>query len=145
MTSNVSRERPERAWLGLLRVASLIAVLGGAVGSIGLMLHTGSRQRSLILIGLFTAWVLSPFVALVYAHVVSKHWSVVSRVTLFILMLILTLGSLVIYGDVALGPPRPKPASVFLVVPLASWLLIAIVIPAAARLFQRLSRRRDRA
>jgi hypothetical protein len=145
MTSNVSRERPERPWLAFLRVASLIAVLAGAVGSIGLMLHTGSRQRSLILIGLFTAWVLSPFVALVCAHVVSKQWPAVTRAMLYSMMLILTLGSLVSYGDVALGPPRPKPASVFLVVPLTSWLLIAIVISAGALLSRRLSQRGDRA
>ena len=48
MNSNVRREMPERR-LGLLRVASLITVLAGAVGSFGLMIHVGSRQRSLIL------------------------------------------------------------------------------------------------
>ena len=41
-----------------------------------------------------------------------------------IVMLILALGSVAIYADVAFGPPREKPAFVFLVVPLASWLLI---------------------
>ena len=45
--------------------------------------------------------------------------------------------------DVAFGRPRAKPAFVFLVVPLASWLLIAIVIPIAARMSGRLSRRGD--
>src|SRR5450755_124154 len=133
VTSKVSRGRPEGGFLGLLRGAALIAVLAGAVGSFGLMLHAGRRQRSLILIGLFTVWELSPFVALVCAHVVSKHWSVLTRATLYIVMLVLTVGSLAIYGDVALGPPRPKPAFVFLAVPLASWLLIAIVLSIAAR------------
>ena len=56
-------------------------------------------------------------------------------------MLALTLGSLAVYGVVALGPPRPKPAFVFLVVPLASWLLIAIVLAIAVRRSGRLSRR----
>jgi hypothetical protein len=143
MTSKVSRGRSEGGFLGLLRGAALIAVLAGAVGSFGLMLHAGRRQRSLILIGLFTVWELSPFVALVCAHVVSKRWSVLTRATLYTVMLVLTLGSLAIYGDVALGPPRPKPAFVFLVVPLASWLLIAIVVPIAARMSGRLSRRGD--
>jgi hypothetical protein len=137
MTSTVSRGGPESAFLGLLRGAAMIAVIAGAVGSFGLMLHVGRRQRSLILIGLFTVWELSPFVGLVWAHVVSKHWPVLTRATLYTVMLVLTLGSLAIYGDVALGPPRPKPASVFLVVPLASWLLIAIVLPIAGRLSRR--------
>ena len=145
MNSNLRRETPERGWLGLLRVASLITVLAGAVGSFGLMVHVGTRQRSLILIGLFTGWLLSPFVGLVCVHVVSKHWSVRIRAMVYSMMLILTLGSLVIYGDVALGPPRPKPAFAFLVVPLASWLLIAIVVPIAALTSRRLSRRSDAA
>jgi hypothetical protein len=142
-TSKVSRGRPEGGFLGLLRAAALIAVIAGAVGSLGLMLHTGRRQRSLILIGLFTVWELSPFVALVYAHMVSKQWPALTRATLYSLMLVLTLASLAIYGDVALGPPRPKPASVFLLVPLASWLLIAIVVPMAALISGRLLRRSD--
>ena len=145
MTSKVSRGRPEGGFLGLLRGAALIAVIAGAAGSFGLMLHAGRRQRSLILIGLFTVWELSPFVALVWAHVVSKHWSVLTRATLYSVMLVLTLGSLAIYGDVSLGPPRAKTAFVFVVVPLASWLLIAIVVPIAALISGRLSRRGDSA
>jgi len=142
-TSEVSRERPERGFLGLLRAAALIAVLAGAAGSFGLMLHAGRRNDSRILLVLFTIWVLSPFVALVLADVVSKRWSVLTRATLHSVMLVLTLASLAIYGDVALGPPRAKPAFVFVVVPPASWLLIAIAVPIAALISGRLSRRSD--
>jgi len=142
-TSEVSRERPERGFLGLLRAAALIAVLAGAAGSLGLMLHAGRRNDSRILLVLFTIWVLSPFVALVLAHVVSKRWSVLTRATLHSVMLVLTLASLAIYGDVALGPPRAKTAFVFVVVPPASWLLIAIAVPIAALISGRQSRRSD--
>ena len=131
MTSKVSRGRPESGFLGPLRAVAMIAVLAGAGGSVGLMLRAGHRNNSRILLVLFGIWVLSPFMALILANVVSKRWSVFSRATLYGVMLVLTLGSLAIYGDVALGPPRAKPAFVFLVVPLASWLLIAIV-PVAA-------------
>ena len=58
-------------------------------------------------------------------------------------MLVLTLGSLAIYGVDALRPPRPQAAFVFIVVPPASWLVIAIVIPIAALTSGRLSRRGD--
>lgn len=75
---------------------------------------------------------LSPFVALVCAHVLSKRWAALTRTTLYGVMLLLTLSSLASYGYVALGPLRPQPSFVFLVVPLASWLLIAIVLPMAA-------------
>ena len=60
---------------------------------------------------LFAVWVLSPFIALVLANMISKRWSVLIRATLYTVMLILTVGSLAIYGDVALGPPRAKIAS----------------------------------
>jgi len=142
-TSEVSRGRPKRGFLGLLRAAALIAALAGAAGSLGLMLHAGRRNDSRVLLVLFTIWVLSPFVALVFADVVSKRWSVLTRAMLHSVMLVLTLGSLAIYGDVALGPPRAKTAFVFVVVPPASWLLIAMAVPIAALISSRLSRRSD--
>ena len=129
--------------IGPLRTVAMIAVLAGASGSVGLMLRVGHRNNSRILLALFGIWVLSPFIALVWANVVSKRWSVLTRAALYSLMLVLTLGSLAAYGDVALCPPRAKPAFIFLVVPLASWLLIAIVIPVAAFLSGRLSRKGD--
>ena len=132
---------PNVRYLGPLRAVALTLVLAGAVGSLGLMLYAGRRNSSRVLLVLFALWVLSPFIALVFANVVSKRWSALSRATLYSVMLILTLGSLAIYGDVALGPPRQQPAFVFLVVPLASWLLIAIVLPIAALVSGRLSGR----
>lgn len=132
MTFNVSQERAEGGRLRLLRAAALVAVLAGSVGSVGFMLRVGQRNSSKILLGLFTIWVLSPFVAAVWAHAISKRWSVVTRVTLYSVMLVFTLGSLLIYGDFALGPSRAKPAAAFLMVPLVSWLLMAVVVPAAA-------------
>src|SRR5260370_41795226 len=107
--------------LRLIRAAALVAVLAGAVGSVGLTLYAGRRNDSRILIVLFALWVLSPFVALVSASVASKRWLALTRATLYSAALIVTLSSLVIYGVVALGPPRGKTACVFVVVPPASW------------------------
>jgi hypothetical protein len=141
ITSKVSRARPESGFFGLLRAAALIAVLLGAVGSVGLMLYVGRRNDSRILLVLFALWVLSPFMVLVLANVVfAKRWSVLTRAALYTVMLVLTLGSLALYGDVAFGPPRAKTAFVFVVVPPASWLLIAIVVPIAALISGRVSR-----
>ena len=133
MTSKVS--------LGGLRAAALAAVLAGAVGSEGLMLHAGRRNNSRILLALFTLWVLSPFMALVLAEVVSKGWPRRVRVALHSAMLVVSLGCLGIYGDVALGPPRAKQASAFVVAPPACWLLIVIVVTIAAVISGRQSRR----
>jgi hypothetical protein len=133
MTSKVTG-RNEGGFLALLHAAGLIAVLAGAVGSVGLMLHAGRNNPSRLLLVLFALWVLSPFIVLILAHMVSKRWSVLTRATLYTVMLVLVAGTLATYGVVAFGPPRPKPAFVFVVVPPASWLLIGIVLPIAALL-----------
>jgi hypothetical protein len=122
---------------------ALIALTTGAVGSVGFMLHAGRHNNSRLLLVLFALWVLSPFIALALAAMVSKRWSVRIRATLYTLMLIIALCSLAIYGYVALGPPRPKTAAVFVVVPPSSWLLIAIALSIAARTSGRLSKHVD--
>jgi len=142
MTSKVSPGRTGRGFFGSVRTAALIAALAGAGGSLRLMLHAGRHQNSKILLVLFTIWVLSPFVALMVANGFSKRWSVRARVTLSIATLVLALGSLAIYGYDAWRPLRAQRAFVFIVVPLASWLLIATVATAAF-LSGRLSHRGD--
>ena len=139
-TSRVNRERSDGGFLGLLRAVALVALVAGALGSFGLMLWMGHRNPSRVLIVLFAIWDLSPFIALGLADIVSKRWSVLTRATLYVVMLILTLGSLAFYGDVV-WRPRPQPAFMFLIVPLGSWLLMTIVVPLAALVSGRLSRR----
>ena len=112
----------------VLRAVALVAVAAGAVGSLGFMFFVGRHNRSLFLMVLFTVWVLAPFVALAAADRMSTRWSASIRATLHGLMLMLTVVSLGIYGNVALGPPRPQPAAMFLMVPAASLLLIAILV-----------------
>jgi len=94
---------------------------------------------------LFVLWVLSPFVTLVWAGLVSRRWTVIARSTLYSVMLVLALGSPAIYGVNALRPPKAQAAFVFVVVPPASWLLIAVVVPAAALISGKLSRRGESA
>ena len=141
MTSEWSRGTPEGGILGLLRRAAPIATLAGAVGSVALTLFTGRRNDSRILMVLFTLWVLSPFVILAWAIVISKPWSVLTQAALHSVTLVLTLCSLAIYGEVALGPPRAKIAFVFVVVPPASWLLIVMAVAIAALISGRRSNR----
>src|SRR6266446_6552565 len=140
LTAKASRGRPDGGFPGLLHAVALIAVVAGAAGSIGLMLWVGRRNPSRVLLGLFVIWDLSPFVALLLADMVSKRWSVVTRATLHIVMLVIALSSLALYADVV-WRPRPQPAFMFLVVPFGSWLLMMIVVPAAALISGRRSRR----
>jgi hypothetical protein len=145
MPSEAPAEKPGGNSPGLLRTAALIALPAGAAGSVALLLWAGRRNNSILLMVLFTLWVLSPYAALLVASVISKRWSALTRTTLYSLMLVVALGSLAIYGGDALGPPRAKAAFFFVVVPPASWLLIAIALPIAARVSGRISRRGARA
>ena len=140
ITSKASLGTPDGGFLGFLRTVAVIAVVVGAVGSVGSMLVEGHPPMFLRI--LFTIWVLSPFVALVLANMVSKRWSVTTRATLYCVMLVVTLTSLAIYGYFVLRPHESTPTFVFLVVPLGSWLLIAIVVPMAAFISGRRSSRR---
>jgi len=134
------REGAKSRFLGVLGAAALVAVVAGSAGSLGLLFRAGRRTPRVLLL-LFVLWVLSPFTALAWANLASKHWSGVTRATLYGVMLVLTVGSLAIYGVVVLGPPRAKPAAVFLLVPLAAWLVTTIAVSIAALASRRLSRR----
>src|SRR6202171_3427339 len=92
-----------------LRTAALIAVVAGAVGSVGLLLRATNRNPSQLLVMLLAMWVLSPFVALLWANIASKRWSVLTRVTLYGVMLVVPLSSLAIYVADAIWP-RTSPA-----------------------------------
>jgi hypothetical protein len=138
----VNRGRTEAGFLGL-RVAALIAVLAGAVGSVGFLLRAIYRNPSQLLVVFLAIWVLSPFVALLWANVVSKRWLVLTRATLYGVMLVVTLSSLAIYAADALWPRSSQAAFVFIVVPPASWLLSAIVVPIVAFISDRRSRRAE--
>jgi hypothetical protein len=116
--------------LGVLRAVALIAAVAGAAGSVVFVLRNGQHNPSRILIGIFVAWVLSPFVAFALANVLSKRWSVLTGTTLHVMTLILIVISVAIYGN-GVGLWGSKPAFVFLMVPLASWVLMAIAIPIA--------------
>jgi hypothetical protein len=113
--------------LNLLRTVALVILLLGVVGSISLVLYNGRNNKSILLIALFVAWVLSPFIGLVIADKVSKGWRNITRKTLYIIMLVLTMVSLLSYSGV-LSPAGTKTAFVFLVTPLISWVVISILI-----------------
>jgi hypothetical protein len=128
--------------LNFLRSMALGVVVAGAICALGLTLHAGRNNKSVLLVVLFAGWVLSPFVALLVANAISARWHVVRRVTLYILMIVLTLGSLVGCSG-ALSPPGAKPAAVFLIVPFLSWFFIVTVIPIAAFVSRKLSDKGD--
>jgi len=115
-----------------LRAAARIAALVGAAGSLVLTFLAGRGNSSIILMLLFALWVPFPFLALLWAHAVSKRWPALTQMTLYTATLLLALASLAIYTHAVLWPPKAQAAFVFIAVPPASCLLLAIVIGIAA-------------
>lgn len=142
INASTSRGRPNAGFLTLLHVVALIAVAAGAVGSLGLMLRAGERTPRFLLV-LFVFWVASPFVALAWANVVSKRWTVLTQAALYCVTLIIALGSLAYYGGIVLPPPGSPRAFVFVAVPPVSWLLMAISVSIGALISRRRSRGSD--
>jgi hypothetical protein len=118
------------AWLSLL-----IGIAGGAI-SLWFMFNAGRNQPSVLLIILFTFWVLSPFIGLLLLNNISKRWIVSVRETLYWLAIILVILSVVGYSGV-FNTRQTKTAFVFLVIPLLSWVIIAISFFIAQRVSKR--------
>jgi len=124
----MSRAGPEGGSLRVLRAAGMFGLLAGAIGSVGFVFYYGQRNPSRLLIVLFAIWVLSPFVALLGADLMSTRWSPLTRATLHAVMLVIAVGSLAAYANAALGPPRAQGAFAFVIVPPLSWLLSGLAI-----------------
>ncbi len=141
--SKTNQAKPEGGFIGVLRTVALIALVVGAIGSLIFMFRAGQHTPRLLLI-LFIFWVLAPFVALFWANMVSKHWSALTRATLYCVTLIVAIGSLAIYSewiDVRLAGSAN--AFLWVIVPPASLVFITIIVGIAALLSGRLSRRGD--
>lgn len=128
--------------ISFLRSMALIVVLTGAVGSLVLTFYAGHKNNSLLLTLLFAVWVLSPFIAFLMSDVISKSWSVFARSALCYLMVVLTIAAILCYSGV-LKLPGTKPAFVFLIVPLISWILLVILILLNERLSKRISNKNN--
>lgn len=97
------------------------------------MFRVGRRNPSALLVAMFAAWVSTPFVALAWCEAEARRWSGALRRVLAIASLLVTVGSLAAYGYVAFGPPRAQPAFLFLLLPLGSLVLIAVLLAVSAR------------
>jgi hypothetical protein len=117
--------------LNQVRKITFIVMLAGALGSIGLTFQAGRNNHSILLMMLFGIWVLSPFMGLAVAYFLSNRWSVLTRNILYLLAMVLTGVSILIYSGVW-NPSGMKHAFAFLIFPLLSWIILAVVIPLAA-------------
>jgi hypothetical protein len=119
-----------------LRATSLVALVIGAIGSLGLWIHAAQHPPPLI-IALFVVWVLSPFVVLGIAHAVAKCWAPSTQTALYWVTLLVTVASIAIYADDAVAHRTAHPAFVYVAVPPASWLASAIAFGVGAWMARR--------
>ena len=122
-------DRVEAEGRSPLGAAGRAVTVVGAIASVGLTLWVGHSGPLLMV--LFLGWVLLPFVGLQVADWMSRHWSPLTRKTLYIVMLVIPVASVALYADVAVRP-RAQPAFMFLVVPLCSWVVMVIAVGIAA-------------
>ena len=125
--------------MSALRAPARVAVLIGAVGSVGLTLYAGRQNPSSLLMVAFAFWVLSPFVLIILVDSASTRWPSLFSPILNGATLAVTVISLVVYAVRVLRPPMAQAAFVFVVVPPVCWCLVAGALAGAA-LFRRQSR-----
>ena len=118
--------------MSVLRTSARVAVLIGAVGSVGLTLYAGRQNPSNLLMVAFAIWVLSPFVLIILVDSASIRWPFLSRPVLNGATLAVTAISLVVYTARVLRPPKAQAAFVFVVVPPVCWFLIAGALAGSA-------------
>jgi hypothetical protein len=121
----------ESALLNRLRSEMRIVLVVGAVGSLGLMLRA-ARHTPRFLLVLFVLWVLLPFAVLLWATAVSIRWAAPTRATLYGVALVVTLGSLALYGGLVHRPAGSANAFMYVVVPPLSLALLAAAVSLAA-------------
>ena len=102
-----------------------------------LMLRAGGRNRPLVLVPLFAAWDISPFVLLWIADRMSSRWPVAVRVALYWTMVLVTVGSLAYYLADVFWPRTAQAAFPYVIAPPVSWLFIAVVLGSAALVSRR--------
>src|ERR1043165_5842891 len=125
--------------IGWLRATAQIGLAVSFAISICLFLRAGQRTPRLLLLGM-AFWVFSPFAILTWLNAISKSWSILTRVTIYWVTLLIALGTLAVYGDDARGHRRAQAAFVYVIVPPASWLLMAVTSSVTALLARRRSR-----
>ena len=127
----------------MLRTVALVAAGAGGLGSLALLLQAGSRNSSLpFIVLMFSIWVLSPFLALVFAIVRSVRWPEMIRTALYLVTIATAVVSILIYSRlIDLKPATSAHTFLFVAVPPASWMVIVMTLLIATLVFRSQARR----
>ncbi|HEX5001841.1 MAG TPA: hypothetical protein VFW78_05055 [Bacteroidia bacterium] len=112
-------------------------VLIGAGTSLWFVLKAGGGNNSILLVTLFTGWVLSPFLALLVSGRITQNWPETAVANWDWIKIVLPVAAIMGYTGV-FTPADAKPAFIYLAVPFFSWLALFL----SAILLPRISKRR---
>jgi hypothetical protein len=102
-----------------------ITAVASAIFSSLFMFLTGRHQASVVLTLLFFVWVVSPYAGIIFASGRARRQRTGTRGMFRWLAYLLAAAALLLYSRILpLAPDRP--AFVFLVVPLLSWLFVVV-------------------
>jgi uncharacterized membrane protein YsdA (DUF1294 family) len=119
-----------------LRFTALIALVIGAVGSLGLWIRAAKHPPPLLIV-LLVVWILSPFVVLGIGHLMARRWAPSTQAALYWVTLLVTVASIAIYADDAVAHRTAHPAFVYVAVPPASWLASVVAVGVGAWIARR--------
>jgi hypothetical protein len=118
-----------------LRTAAFVTLVIGALVSLGLMARMGRHQSSLLLIVLFVIWDAAPFALLGLAIWWSRSRDARVEMAACAVSFAVSIGSVGTYLLDTFGPPHPRPAFMFVIVPPVSIVATVVALLTAHRLY----------
>ena len=128
MDNLITFAAPQARFPAALQSIANAAMIVGAAVSLGCMFWVGQHNHSLLLVALFTAWVGSPFLGLLWARRLVAWSPYGAKAMVYGLIFLVAIGSPIFYGLAAFGLHWSKPALPFLAAPLTAWLLTGMVL-----------------
>jgi hypothetical protein len=128
MSNVVSIAAPQSRFPSYIPALAKGAAIVGAAISTGCTFWAGQHNHSVLLVGLFLLWVLSPFLGLLWARRFAYWYQFAAQAMIYGLIFLVSIGSAVFYLAAAFGPRWRHAALPFLTAPLVSWLLIGLVL-----------------
>ena len=118
----------------VLQWIAWLATGASAASALASLSIIGQRQRSVILIVMFTVWVLLPYAGLAMGNVRARAWNPAAYRAVQYATILISLAAMARYVYVVVRPLASQPASTFLIVPVVSWIAIGIAVALAKRM-----------
>jgi len=111
--------------VGFFQKIIAVITLIGATGSMCFLYAATSSQTPFILLILFSGWVLSPYLGLFIATLISRKWKEGVQLALLVIAFFVSIVSLIGYTGI-FTPVDARPASIFLIIPFIGWIILVV-------------------